>query len=316
MFLPPDHPLLQYTDCFAVEVTPTRARFSRPGGDANGFGHVSPGARVRFATDATDVTLRVLYTALMTRADAFADIGAVLVDGRLKQTFRHKGSWDSLSVRDIAITHGARAVRVHDVVLPYGASLDFHGVTLADGDVLPAPARPSVRHVAYGDSLTQGYNAPTIVETWAFAVAAAKNWQLINLGAGSLRTADADAASIAAAKPDVVTVQVGTNDFLRQTALGDFIIGYHALLRDVCATNPKARIYAISPLWSAADRPVAVAVYGAAAADAVRAVGCERLRLIDGATLTDHDLDYFVDGIHPNDKGMAQIAERLAAQMG
>ena len=38
----------------------------------------------------------------------------------------------------------------------------------------------------------------------------------------------------------------------------------------------------------------------------------EHLHLIDGLTLMDNLPEMTTDGIHPNDKGFAQIAERLA----
>ncbi|MDX2142962.1 MAG: SGNH/GDSL hydrolase family protein [Rhodospirillaceae bacterium] len=316
MIVAPDHPLIQFTDCFAVDVTGQRARFSRPALDSVGFEHVSPGARVRFMTDAASLAVTLRHTALMTRRDAFRNIGAVMIDGQVARDFRFLGKWTTAADVEVRMDHAIPRPRLHELVMPYGISLDVLRLEIPDtARLMDAAPRPAKRLVAYGDSVTQGFQARDVTRSWPFLLAEAKQWQLINLGYGSRQMTPGDATVIAAAKPDVLTIQIGTNDYAQQVPLGPFVTGFHAFLTQACALCPEAAIYVLSPLWTALDRVVSIKVYWAAINDATRAVGCDRVRLIDGRGLVDHDLACFWDGVHPNDAGMRQIAERLIPQL-
>jgi lysophospholipase L1-like esterase len=316
MFIAPDHPLIQYTDCFAVDVTAERARFRRPSTDSFGFGHCNPGARVRFMTDAGGVTIRLRHTALMTRRDTFRNIGAILVDGEIAQYFRHVGKWNATGDIDVAVSLGAGRAHVVEIVMPYGISVDFVGIDVAESSrLIDAPPRPSTRFVAYGDSVTHGYSARDATRSWAYRLAALKHWQLINLGFGGKVATPSDAGAIAAAKPDVVAIQVGYNDFAQQRPLGEFVMELYHLLRDVQALCPNAAIHYLTPLWSGSDKLLPLKLYRAAAADAAKAAQGERLHAVDGLALVDHDEVYFKDRAHLNDFGMRQMAERLAEKI-
>ena len=81
----------------------------------------------------------------------------------------------------------------YELVLPYGDSVDFHGLQVNPDALFEAPSdRSATRYLAYGDSITHGFTASDIGGGYAFRVAEAKGWQLVNMGYGGRASTIAD----------------------------------------------------------------------------------------------------------------------------
>jgi hypothetical protein len=110
-----------------------------------------------------------------------------------------------------------RSYRLH---LPWGAAVVFkrlHVEASAPGSPRPSvrapPPPPIVRYVALGDSITAGMCSrgaayPEILSKMS------PGWEAINLGAPGVRADLAPASAVVTAKPDLVTVMLGAEDWV------------------------------------------------------------------------------------------------------
>src|SRR5690606_36855912 len=95
-------------------------------------------------------------------------------------------------------TGWTRVFHDYELILPYGDAVELRGVAVSSSVRWERPvARPKVRWVAYGDSVTHGFTASSVAGTYPFLVGEAMGWVVINAGVGgrAARSADADVLS-------------------------------------------------------------------------------------------------------------------------
>ena len=318
----PDDPGFRYTEYAHATVTHTGAVFDRPG-VANGNWIASPGTRINFKTDATRVSISIVYT--LSCGALGCGHFSVERDGRLlPPSF---GSDVALGAGTYLIsTQATPAMRSYSVIWPYGTQMVFTGLVLDGGShrlATPAPSRPSRLYVAYGDSITQGYYAATgTIHTYPDQVARKKSWSVINMGFGGEPTVPSDGTAVGKLNGSIVTVAIGVNDWGQNKAMGTFISDYNGLLDQIRALQPSVPLYCITPIWTGVEgypnaQGLAIQDYRSAITQIVqqRMATDANLHLIDGLTLVPHLLKYYVDGLHPNDAGFALYASNLALKL-
>ena len=324
VFIPAADPRLQFSDGLRPVLLPDgAARFDRgldtPG---RGFRWDSPGSRLRWRTDSGVTRAHLRYTRLHTGSSRNS-LGVFRVDRRAnpKWIFTRPGNGDADVVVDLPVPAGGGA---HDfeIILPYGDSVDVLGV-----DVLPAanfwpPApRPPRRYLAFGDSVTHGFTGSDVTKSYAFRLAEAQGWELVNLGIGGRGAVGADGPVLAGIDADVVSVLIGVNDWQGGVELDEFREEFSVLLAGLSRACVNRPVYVITPLWVAPTwQPAGVTYPLERYRDIIRQVVADRrdpqLRLIEGPALIDHDPAFFdAIAVHPNDAGFFQMAERLAALM-
>lgn len=294
----PDHPALAYTDCSSVEVTTERARFTRPISNPLGYQWVSPGARVRFWTDSEAVSIRLWQTNLMPRDDRRNGVGALLIDGVSTP----------LSAPGLSVSHAGRRMRLHEIVWPYNASLDFLGVEIDAGATVSAAPRTGRRIVTLGDSITHGFWSSGVAQTWPFLLSKATGLEVINLGVGGRMCVASDGTAAASCLPDVLVYLIGFNEFSQQKDPDEFGARYRQFLQNVWTARPGTQVLCVTPTWSPVDHPIPLEAYRQAIRD--NSAGAT---LVEGLGLTAHDLTAFPDTVHPGDAGAASMAAGLAA---
>lgn len=175
----------------------------------------------------------------------------------------------------------------------------------------------------YGDSYTLGTGASAPEQRWSTRIAEARGWNEVNPSVNGLgfinnrRTfGEGDLPSqVIAADPDIVFITMGLNDnfsFDRAGAEIEAQIG--ADFARLKSELPDAQFIVVEPFWYTDTRPESVGtIIGwveAAAAD----IGAE---YIPGASrwLEGHPELMAADGLHPNDAGYAEMAERMDAEL-
>lgn len=324
-FVAATDPRIQFSDALNVvrDDADGSVHFDRViDGPGRGFRWSSPGARMRWRTDSATVSVRLRYSARHTGASRNS-IGVFRVDGRSEAgwTFTRPAAGDAeLSVTLPAPADGAR--HDYEVILPYADSVDVLGVEVATAAAWEAPAaRPATRYVAFGDSVTHGFTASDITQTYAFQVAERNDWELVNLGIGGRGTHGPDGAFLAGVKADVISVLIGVNDWQAGAELESFRANYAQLLSGLREGHPDTPVYLITPLWVPPTWAPVTARYPLEDyREIVREVAGERadsrLMVIEGTVLIDHDAALFDRiAVHPNDAGFAQMAERLAREL-
>lgn len=264
---------------------------------------------MRFVTDAVEIAINIENCGLVKRADMYNATAAVFVDGKLKQT-HDCGDFSSKPQQTVLrINHEGRAPRLHEILMPYAASIKILGISLSNALMYPVPKRPKTLYVAYGDSTTQGFNSNDVSNTWPFLLAHANDWRLINLGVGGLRASGEHGHSIGQLNPQIATVLMGYNNFISQTPINVFQGEIEATLNNILVNAPKCRIFVITPLWAfrAAKNPIRLEAYREAIRQAVSKLQGPQIKLIEGESLTPKDRLAFPDGTHPSDYGSNNI---------
>lgn len=317
--IPADDPLVQVTDSARVVRTPETVKMDRFIQADGGFQHDNPGARIRFRTDADRVSARLIFTDLHSRQDAVNSKGLYAVDGQMAGSFQRDGSLSEVTVS--FPQNDEKKTREYELIMPYGDSVEFAGLSVLNGKLLPATARPAFKYVAFGDSITHGFRAEDVSKTYPFIIGEKMKCQVVNMGFGSRGTVPSDGQAIAACKGDLISILIGFNDFYKNKSLENYERDINRLIQEIRMVQPDTPVFLITPLWSS-EPAWAASKIGLTLEDyrgAVRRVVAEskdtNLHLIDGLSLMDHRLEVTTDGIHPNDQGFAQIAERLSVRL-
>lgn len=312
----PADPLLQITDCVRIVRTPEAARMDRVIPALGGFQYDNPGARIRFRTGAKRIAAKLKYTSLHTRIDTINSKGLYTVNGKIVGSFQRDQKSNDVTVEFPFNNDGK--VSDYELIMPYGDSVEFAGLSLRDGTLSPIMARPAFKYVAFGDSITHGFRGSDVSKTYPFVIGDKLNWQVVNMGFGSRTTVPSDGDAIAACGGDIISIMIGFNDFYGSKPLAQYGQDLKSLLIHIRKRQPSTPIFLIAPLWSS-EPTWSASKIGLTLEDyrkVVRQVAAEandaHLYLIDGLMLMDHQLELTTDGIHPNDQGFAQIAERLA----
>lgn len=146
--------------------------------------------------------------------------------------------------KTFTLPEGEKTVEVY---FPWSVCPILQAVTLDDGAVLIPVKRPKT-YIAFGDSITQGYD---ILRPWQHHIpylARMLDAELINKGIGGEIFFPPLADSPDPMEPDYITVAYGTNDMVHVdgSRFDEDVTAFFASLRK---HYPKAKIFAITPIW-------------------------------------------------------------------
>lgn len=269
------------------------------------------GCVIRFRTRSVSVKLKFVPLAAV-REYQFA----VYQDGKLAKVFEENPNQRAFTL-EVASAAPGRSV-LYEVALPSWANAAFAGLVLegeSDLEALPPDQRPV--YAAVGDSISHGTGQMSRSDlTFPWHLAKACGWQLMNFGIGGSVTSPGLVPDIASAKPDVVTILWGYNDWQGgKSRLEPFVRRYREALEGMRKHCPDAEIYCITPIVTA-TAPVPNGLDLDAFRQAVdslvrerRNAGDLRVFVVRGEELTSSgDL---CDGIHLSPEGAARFAHAL-----
>jgi lysophospholipase L1-like esterase len=162
--------------------------------------------------------------------------------------------------------------------------------------------------VVLGDSLSQGVGASSVenswvLQTWHALTEHGVHYRIINLSFSGARVGDVLSRQIPAlaglsASPDLITVLIGSNDFLKHDLRAQLPEHYRAML----SALPKGALVATVPAARGVQAELTRMVHEAQDAGAVVAVP---LHFAASARAPDH--------FHPDDTGYAAVAADFTA---
>ena len=204
-----------------------------------------------------------------------------------------------------------------------GNPIRLHGI---DGDVRPPTSDelPERRYLAYGTSITQGAVATDHPSTYVADAARRVNADLLNLGTGGSAFCEPEIADYIADRDDwdVATLAVSVNMIAVGFTAAEFRERASYLVETVAAANPGKPVVCITLFPVFPDVCVGYTDYKdwAATPDEYREVlrevvadsGRENVHLLEGEELLSDVSGLSPDLLHPTDRGMVEIAERLA----
>ena len=282
-----------------------------------------PGVVIRFKTSSPTITLLMSeneVTPYNQRRWPFQQYG-LYRDGEWIGVFHGERSSGRAQILDAdnGISH------TYEVVLPHQLALVFRGLELSKGKSLEAiePLKKPV-YVSIGNSITHGEGQTGAFQGFAWKIARAMGWELINLSiGGSTISPEMVSLNFKEKRVDVVSVEWGYNDWAseyftlaKQTPL------YTKMLSNIRSAQPNARIYLITPFATTTARGLPAGegsledyrqMMRDAAAKMVKG-GDNKIFVIEGEGVSTTK-DLTTDGIHLSPEGAARVAKKILAQI-
>ncbi|MFF2570863.1 GDSL-type esterase/lipase family protein [Streptomyces sp. NPDC058084] len=208
------------------------------------------------------------------------------------------------------------------VHLPEAQAPVVRGLRPVRGRLSPAPRRP--RWLVHGDSITEGWWSTRPAHSWPATAGRALGLDPVNLGyAGGARGELPLAQQLARLPGALITLAFGTNCWAAVPSSGPLLYETtRAFVTLVRRGHPDTPLLLLSPVLRPAAEHTGNALGATltelrtAMEEAVRdlmADGDARLALLPGGPLlAPEDL---ADGLHPNDRGHARIAEAVAGAL-
>ncbi len=280
------------------------------------------GVRIRFKTDSR--TLKLLLAVHPGHGNRSYFSVEVFSDGKpagVIDNFTNTAAGDSLHekyptgifARPFAIGK-EEGESLIEIFLPSLSLVTLVEMELDDGATF-TPVKREKTLIAFGDSITQGYDAFHPSRRYAARLADYLGADEICKAIGGEIFFPELGGIGDGIEPDYITVAYGTNDW-SHLGLCTFADNCRRFFENLRRTYPGARIFAITPIWRA-DWQSERAMGGFdEVGKQIRAVAADLdgVTVIDGFDLVPHDTSIFADGsLHPNDAGFDQYAGNLVA---
>ena len=202
------------------------------------------------------------------------------------------------------------------IYMPWSVKTSIKRMSIDDGAYIEA-IKPSKRLIAYGDSITQGYDALRPSNHYLSRLCEALDAEQINKAIGAEVFYSPLAALADEVIPDYVTVAYGTNDW-NYSKVENMKKNCAEFYRNIRNNYPNAKIFAITPIWrkeflEPRDFPDFLSVD-----KIIRETVAEipDVHVISGFDFVKKEEKYFADlRLHPNDDGFAQYFDALWSQI-
>lgn len=279
----------------------------------------SAGMRLMFRTNSRSLKLKVVTDRGSTRRffsyDVFVNGAPAGYLGNYKEPMR--GNYISRPYPlgefsgTVALGEGEKTVCVY---MPWSVSTAIREISLDDGS-FAEPAKPEKLLLAYGDSITQGYDAPRPSQRYASRLADFLGAAELNKAIGAEIFRPELAQLPDPVSPDYISVAYGTNDWSKtdEPTLRENSRAFYSALSQ---RYPNARIFALTPICRKDHRDYRP--FGPF--DRVEAVLREVVQDLENVTVIrcfdflPEEAKCFSDKyLHPNARGFAHYAENLCA---
>lgn len=265
------------------------------------------GVRLCFTTDSAFVRLRYRMTKASSRCFGWFD---VYEKGVLVAHFGGDTSQVLEGCAEVPLCHGEKKVEIY---FPWSAAGEILSLELEDGAAV-CPVKKKLSMLAFGDSITQGYDAVYPSRSYQNRISDLLDASCINKGIGGERFFPELLGISENVKPDLITVAYGTNDWSKRDPV-TYEENCRGFFSALTSRYPDAKIIVITPIWRADNTKQTP--FGAPLWEAVRLIKavCAEfpgICVIHAGSFTPRLAEFYSDGyLHPNDFGFAFYAENL-----
>lgn len=201
-------------------------------------------------------------------------------------------------------------------VLPQTYEFVLGEITLPEGSTLSPIPRRKRNLLFLCDSLGQGIGAACASTGYTMqTMLRLKDFEVLNQCVGGLRY-DVPSVDPDVPAPELILVQIGTNDWQRRPDRADFDQAIDKYLAHLTASFPDVPVILLSPMKRCdgiADRPE---MYQEAELFDMMCRHCSdypNIECHNGFTLMPCTGHFFADGVHPNDAGHVWLAGNVTA---
>lgn len=276
------------------------------------------GIKFLFKTDSKSLFLKFKTMNWSTRKDFSVD---VFVDGNLIGYIDNFSDMElpqnytqmELPLGDFSkkfqLGEGEKTVCVH---LPLSVKTLIEEISIDDTAFVKA-VKPKKKLIAFGDSITQGYDALRPSNRYVAKLANMLNAEEFNKAIGGERFFPELAKLQDSFMPDYITVAYGTNDWnhIEQETFKNKCKDFY---KNISQNYPQAKIFAITPIWRKDMNEYRIfGSFEEVEKNIKNAVkGIENITVISGFDFVPKEEKYFADlRLHPNDDGFEYYAENL-----
>ena len=280
------------------------------------------GVRISFKTDSKNMLLKISARSASSRTYFGVDVA---VDGKLiggiynYEELDLSGNYTTIDCplgefsKELALGDGIKEVTLF---MPWSVALTLCELSLDDG-ALCEPKRPDKLMIAYGDSITHGYDALCPSNRYAAKLADALGAEEINKAIGGDIFEPTLAEIADDLKPDYITVAYGTNDWAKcnPTIYFDNCRDFYSTLSK---KYPSAKIFAITPIWRAdcQEQKRGGSFFELEARIAKATADLQNVILIPGIDFVPKDELMYADlRLHPHDEGFDHYFKNLFAKI-
>lgn len=265
------------------------------------------GVRLCFTTDSGFLRLSYRMTKASSRPFGWFDVyeNGVLVAHFGGETVQPLEGCD-----EVLLSDGEKKVEIY---FPWSAAGEILSLELGDGASV-RPVKKKLSMLAFGDSITQGYDAIYPSLSYQNRVSDLLDASCINKGIGGERFFPELLDSPEDVKPDLITVAYGTNDWSKRDPV-TYEQKCRGFFSALTSRYPDAKIVVITPIWRADNTkqtPFGAPLWGAVKLiERICAEFCG-VSVIHAGTFTPRLGEFYSDGyLHPNDLGFACYTEKL-----
>ncbi len=268
--------------------------------------------RLSFITDAMSFKMEYVLINASSRDFAYFD---VMVDGELIGHFGTDNLTQEEGVYETLLKSGKKHVEVY---FPFSANVKIKSLELSDGARFE-PKKRKYTMFAYGDSITQGYDATYSSKSYVNKLAYDLDADVYNKAIGGDTFFPELLESKDVIVPDIVTVSYGTNDWTK-CSYEEFSFNLNAFFELLYENHKESKIIVITPIWR--DDIETRFPFINISFDELRAqikevaLSYDNITVIDGDNLVPSDPNLFSDGyLHPNDEGFEYYSKNLIAEI-
>ncbi|MBQ7916769.1 MAG: SGNH/GDSL hydrolase family protein [Firmicutes bacterium] len=297
---------------------PQENLYKSTGQDGCTKAYSTPGVKLMFRTDSPTLTMRVAVSPGSSRTYFSFDVYVNETLADCLDNFPAEGLPIPYPKFPCPLGHFSKTIDLGpgiknvSIAFPWSVAPVLEELSLED-EALLEPIKPARKMVAFGDSITHGYDAQRPSLRYAAQLAAALDAEEFNKGIGG----EVFVPPLAKLKedfvPDFVTVAYGTNDWAK-TSLDTFKTNCRSFYSLLSQNYPSTPIFALTPIWRK-DRDAVTAV---GSFDSVEPLVRELTQdlpnviVISGADLVPKDENYYADfSLHPNDEGFNHYYHNL-----
>ncbi len=280
------------------------------------------GIKLSFKTDSKKMFLKVLTSPGSSRKyfsfDVFVDGKAIGYIDNFSDTALEKDyTKTQLPLGEFEKTFelgdGIKDVCVH---FPWSMCAELSDISLDEGALVES-VKQEKKLLAFGDSITHGYDALRPSNRYIAKLADALGAEEFNKGIGGERFFPDLAALKEDFVPDYITVAYGTNDWNKSDE-GTFKENCKAFYTNLANNYPNSRIFSITPIWRKdMNEKRQFGDFEKIEAHIRHAVkDFENITVISGFDFVPKEENYFADlTLHPNDNGFEHYFENLYSEI-
>ncbi len=277
------------------------------------------GIKLHFNTNSTKIVLKGL-TEQVSKVRSFYCID-IVKDGKLLDCIKN---YDELNIgpkysekeyetgyfsKEISLGNGFKNIEIH---LPYSVKFTLYKIELDENAVIE-PIKYKKKLLAYGDSITHGFDALHPSRRYTSKLCNMLNAEEYNKGIGGTKFNPLLARLHDGITPNYITVAYGTNDLWDYNQC-DFRRNVRDFFQNLAKNYPAAQIFAISPIWRAdmVENHTFGSFNNIGDIIAEEASKINNTVYINGTDFIPHESECFGDGfLHPNDAGFEFYSQKL-----